>query len=182
MGQISRVHVDVSLASPHVSLDHLPMTSLITNDGALFYLILQQKLTASPHFLSSFICQRSDGALVCLTLQQKPEARAYYDLAVVTLKFVFPAPKALDGILRRDMPIVRLKGVEFTYDGAERPQLEDVNVQCNMESRVAVLGANGAGKSTLIKILTGQFQAQVSGHKLAAGFQKGDSCGGFSRI
>ena len=89
---------------------------------------------------------------------------------MVTLKFVFPAPKALDGILRRDMPIVRLKGVDFTYEGAEKPQLMDVNVQCNMETRVAVLGANGAGKSTLIKILTGQFQAQVSRGLLSARF------------
>jgi elongation factor 3 len=93
-------------------------------------------------------------------VKQKPEAKAYYDLNVVTLKFLFPTPKVLDGILRRDMPIVRLKGVEFTYEGADKPQLTDVNVQCTMESRVAVLGPNGAGKSTLIKILTGQYQAQ----------------------
>jgi ATPase subunit of ABC transporter with duplicated ATPase domains len=98
-------------------------------------------------------------------VQQKPEAKAYYDLNVVTLKFLFPTPKVLDGILRRDMPIVRLKGVEFTYEGADKPQLTDVNVQCTMESRVAVLGPNGAGKSTLIKILTGQYQAQVRGKR-----------------
>ena len=37
--------------------------------------------------------------------------------------------------------------VGFTYPGASRQQLSDVNVRVALSSRIAVLGANGAGKA-----------------------------------
>ena len=36
--------------------------------------------------------------------------------------------------------------VGFTYPGASKQQLSDVNVRVALSSRIAVLGANGAGK------------------------------------
>ena len=37
--------------------------------------------------------------------------------------------------------------VGFTYPGASKQQLSDVNVRVALSSRIAVLGANGAGKA-----------------------------------
>ncbi len=36
--------------------------------------------------------------------------------------------------------------VSFTWPGAAKKQLTDVNIRVSLGSRVAVLGANGAGK------------------------------------
>ena len=57
-----------------------------------------------------------------------------------------PAPTRLeDGI--------RMEGVSFTYPGATRPALEDVDLFLPAGAVVAVVGENGAGKSTLVKLL-----------------------------
>eukprot|EP00897_Mesotaenium_endlicherianum_P003141 jgi/Mesen1/2855/ME000174S02107 len=89
-------------------------------------------------------------------VKAKPEARVYYDLAAAPFKYKLPEPGKLDGIKRRESPILKITDVNFTYPGCDRPQLVDVNVQCSLSSRVGVLGANGAGKSTLIKLMTGE--------------------------
>lgn len=39
-----------------------------------------------------------------------------------------------------------MQQVSFTYPGAAKQQLSDVNVRVALSSRIAVLGANGAGK------------------------------------
>ena len=36
--------------------------------------------------------------------------------------------------------VLRMTGVGFTYPGTDRRVLRDVNVRCNLNSRVAVLG------------------------------------------
>ncbi len=82
-----------------------------------------------------------------------PEAKYYYDLEKSDLKFVFPVPEKLDGIASSTKSVMYAKGVNFTYPGAKKPQLTDVDVKVCLGSRIAVLGANGAGKSTLIKML-----------------------------
>ncbi|MFI7060083.1 ABC transporter ATP-binding protein [Kribbella sp. NPDC050124] len=57
-----------------------------------------------------------------------------------------PAPERLtDGI--------RLDHVSFTYAGASRPALEDVDLLLPAGRVVAVVGENGAGKSTLVKLI-----------------------------
>ena len=38
--------------------------------------------------------------------------------------------------------------------------ISDVTIQCNLNSRIAILGANGAGKSTMVKALIGELEAQ----------------------
>eukprot|EP00271_Cylindrocystis_brebissonii_P003476 TRINITY_DN1446_c0_g1_i1.p1 TRINITY_DN1446_c0_g1~~TRINITY_DN1446_c0_g1_i1.p1 ORF type:complete len:994 (+),score=230.02 TRINITY_DN1446_c0_g1_i1:209-3190(+) len=89
----------------------------------------------------------------------KPEAQVYYDLSASPFKYKFPEPGPLEGIKRKETPIIKLTNVFVTYPGCPAPQLENVNVQCGLGSRVAVLGANGAGKSTLIKVVTGELKA-----------------------
>ncbi|MEV0792996.1 ABC transporter ATP-binding protein [Kribbella sp. NPDC050459] len=57
-----------------------------------------------------------------------------------------PAPERLvDGI--------RLDHVSFSYAGASRPALEDVDLELPAGKVIAVVGENGAGKSTLVKLI-----------------------------
>ncbi len=50
---------------------------------------------------------------------------------------------------------LRLDGVSFTYEDADRPSLTDVTLDLPAGSIVALVGDNGAGKSTLVTLLTG---------------------------
>ena len=63
---------------------------------------------------------------------------------------------------------IRLEGVSFTYPGADRRVLEDVDLELAAGSVVAVVGENGAGKSTLVKLLC-QLYAPDAGRILVDG-------------
>ncbi|WP_420118385.1 ABC transporter ATP-binding protein [Micromonospora sp.] len=56
-----------------------------------------------------------------------------------------PPARLLEGI--------RLRQVSFTYPGAAKPVLRDVDLLLPAGSTVAVVGENGAGKTTLVKLL-----------------------------
>jgi ABC-type transport system involved in cytochrome bd biosynthesis fused ATPase/permease subunit len=49
----------------------------------------------------------------------------------------------------RQAAVLRMTGVGFTYPGTDRQVLRDVNVRCNLNSRVAVLGVRGPSISPL---------------------------------
>jgi len=90
-------------------------------------------------------------------VKQYPAAKAYYELtATEEMKMKFPQPDALEGVKSTTKAILSYRGLSFQYKVASKPQLVDVNVQCSLASRVAVVGANGAGKSTLIKLMVGE--------------------------
>ncbi len=49
---------------------------------------------------------------------------------------------------------VRFEGVSFTYPGASRPALRDIDLHIRPGESLALVGENGSGKTTLIKLLT----------------------------
>lgn len=49
---------------------------------------------------------------------------------------------------------VRIQGLSFSYPGAEKPALSNVNLNLHKGEVIAIVGENGAGKSTLIKLLS----------------------------
>ena len=53
---------------------------------------------------------------------------------------------------------IRFEHVSFAYPGTDRPVLNDVNVQLEAGSVVAIVGENGAGKTTLVKLLCRLYQ------------------------
>ncbi|MBR4873092.1 MAG: ABC transporter ATP-binding protein [Clostridia bacterium] len=56
-----------------------------------------------------------------------------------------PSPKGFETL--------SLRGVGFTYEGAEKPSLSDVTMDVRRGERIAIVGHNGAGKTTLVKLL-----------------------------
>jgi ATP-binding cassette subfamily B protein len=50
--------------------------------------------------------------------------------------------------------VLEARHITFTYDGAERPALQDVSISVQPGERLALVGPTGAGKSTLAKLLS----------------------------
>ena len=48
---------------------------------------------------------------------------------------------------------LKLEGVSFRYEGAEKNALTDVNMEIREGERIAIVGHNGSGKTTLVKLL-----------------------------
>ncbi|CEP62219.1 putative AAA family ATPase GCN20 LALA0_S05e00518g [Lachancea lanzarotensis] len=59
-------------------------------------------------------------------------------------------------------PIIQLQDVSFGFS-ADNLLLKDVNLDVQMDSRVALVGANGCGKTTLLKVLMEQLRP-LAGH------------------
>ena len=49
--------------------------------------------------------------------------------------------------------MIRLNGVEYTYEGAQKPALKNIDLHIGEGEFVAIVGRNGSGKSTLAKLL-----------------------------
>ena len=64
-----------------------------------------------------------------------------------------PAPDRIDDA-------ITLRGVTFTYPGADRPSLVDVDLRLPAGSVVAIVGENGAGKTTLVKLLAKMYDPE----------------------
>jgi ATP-binding cassette subfamily B protein len=63
---------------------------------------------------------------------------------------------------------IRFENVTFTYPGAEKPTLVDINLHIKPGESLALVGENGSGKTTLIKLLT-RLYAPTSGRILLDG-------------
>lgn len=63
-----------------------------------------------------------------------------------TITFKFPDPDQLSP------PVLQLKEVSFGYNPDEL-LLDNVDLNIQMDSRIAIVGANGCGKTTLLKLL-----------------------------
>ncbi|MRN56753.1 ABC transporter ATP-binding protein [Paenibacillus monticola] len=60
-------------------------------------------------------------------------------------------------------PVLELKGVTFTYPGADQPVLHNVSMRLVEGDFTAVIGSNGSGKSTLCKCFNGLIPHYYSG-------------------
>ncbi len=53
---------------------------------------------------------------------------------------------------------IQFRDVSFTYPGAERPALTNINLEIRPGERIALVGENGAGKTTLVRLLLGLYR------------------------
>lgn len=75
--------------------------------------------------------------------------------------FIFPNPEQMSA------PILRLDEAVIGWS-ADKPLLRKVNINVDMETRIALVGPNGAGKSTLVKTLVGQLE-NLEGYRFIHG-------------
>ncbi|KAI9479423.1 ATP-binding cassette, regulator of translational elongation [Coemansia sp. RSA 989] len=80
-------------------------------------------------------------------LEKLPELEKPEDEKVVT--FTFPNPEKISP------PVMYMEDVTFGYT-PEKKILEKVNIDMQMDTRVAIVGPNGAGKTTMLKLLIGK--------------------------
>ena len=74
-------------------------------------------------------------------------------------EFLSLKPKIVNAIATKPFPqpIQRglvLQDVTFTYPGANKPTLRNLNLEVKPEESIALVGLNGAGKTTLLKLIT----------------------------
>lgn len=81
-----------------------------------------------------------------------------------------PAIEAQTGGIHGPSPEegVRFEGVSFSYPGARKPALQDIDLHIHPGESLALVGENGSGKTTLIKLLTRLYRPD-SGHILLDG-------------
>ena len=70
-------------------------------------------------------------------------------------------------------PIIKLENISFAYSETERPAIENLSLEIERGSFVAVLGHNGSGKSTLAKHLNA-ILLPTSGRVLVNGMDTAD--------
>ena len=51
--------------------------------------------------------------------------------------------------------MIEIRNLTFTYPGAEKATLRDVNLEVEKGDFLAIVGNNGCGKSTLCKVING---------------------------
>jgi len=73
-------------------------------------------------------------------------------MADPTCIFMFPNPEKISP------PIMRLDECVIGWGGDNLPLLRKVNINIDMETRIALVGPNGVGKSTLVKTLIGEIE------------------------
>eukprot|EP00939_MAST-03C_sp_MAST-3C-sp1_P002357 g2357.t1 len=69
--------------------------------------------------------------------------------------FFFPEPEKLDP------PILQIQDVSFGYNYEKdgKMLLQAINLNVDLDSRIAVVGVNGSGKSTMLNLLVGKLRA-----------------------
>ncbi|MER5214796.1 ABC transporter ATP-binding protein [Streptomyces sp. NPDC002838] len=78
--------------------------------------------------------------------------------ALGTLRRMSPERRAGPRAAPPVAPVVRFERVSFTYPGAERAVLEDLDLTIRPGERLGVVGVSGAGKTTLTKLLAGLYE------------------------
>lgn len=75
------------------------------------------------------------------------------------LDYPVAIPENEDADAPADFETLSLRGVSFTYEGAEAAALSDVTLSIKRGEKIAIVGHNGAGKTTLVKLLMRLYDA-----------------------
>lgn len=70
-----------------------------------------------------------------------------------------PQTDSAERMKAQELSDIVIKNMSFTYEGAEKATLHDVNISIRRGEKIAIVGHNGAGKTTLVKLLMGLYEA-----------------------
>lgn len=86
-------------------------------------------------------------------LEKLPELKPVIQEAPVV--FRFPPVEQLPS------PIIEMANVSFGYDPAKPMLLSNIELNVQLDTRMAIVGPNGAGKTTLLKLMVGKLDPTV---------------------
>lgn len=74
--------------------------------------------------------------------------------------FLSYTPRSDSSVLKKAEKLsdIEIRNMGFTYEGADKPTLHDVNMTIRRGEKIAVVGHNGAGKTTLVKLIMGLYE------------------------
>ncbi len=78
-----------------------------------------------------------------------------------------PDTDASELIKAKNLSNIEIKDMSFTYDGADKPTLHDVNLSIRKGEKIAIVGHNGAGKTTLVKLIMGLYNPTEGAIKIS---------------
>ena len=111
----------------------------------------QRKIEHMQEFIDRFRYKAKRAALVQSRIKQMNKMELVQEiLEDPTCIFVFPDADKINP------PILRLDNADLGYNG--KVIVEKINLNIDMSSRIALVGANGCGKTTLLKGLDGKIE------------------------
>jgi ABC-type multidrug transport system fused ATPase/permease subunit len=136
--------------------------------GAIFIALIQFLLHDSSHaiaVLTLFMAAGSRIAPAVMRLQQNAMTiKRNIGGAQVTLDLMtelMQEPTRLETAVVLDtqhlgfIPKLEIMNLDFTYDGAQKKTLSNINLEVGSGSSLAIVGPSGAGKTTLIDVILG---------------------------
>lgn len=105
--------------------------------------------------LSTLSWRTSDAVELIVTLAKESA------FAANLREFLSYTPRAEKTALRKaeELSDIEIRDMSFTYEGAEKPTLRNVNISIRKGEKIAIVGHNGAGKTTLVKLIMGLYSA-----------------------
>lgn len=134
------------------------------------YLALAKSVDSSAVIILSFLVSASFSSTQSLTtvvsslVETYAASQRYFDLQdKEPLVKECKHPKKLSDIKK-----IEFKDVTFSYPGANKPVVENMNLVINADDKIGLIGESGIGKSTLIRLLL-RFYDVTSGQILING-------------
>ena len=71
-------------------------------------------------------------------------------------------------VVEASAPSIEFRNVSFTYEGSDKPVLQNISFKIGANEKIALVGNNGAGKTTIVKLMCGLY-SPTSGEILIDG-------------
>lgn len=134
-------------------------TSSAVGTLALFIAAATRIMPAIPRVQGAALTIRNAAGMAVFTLEMAEELDFPSDVTESDGQ-VERFTAALGSTYRNFVPTVQLKDATFTYPDAKDPAVENVSIEIESGSSLALVGPSGAGKSTLADIILGVLQPQ----------------------